>query len=299
MSIELSDMRFFVEAVRHGSITRASLELDIPKSSGSRRITRMEKELGVQLVKRTTRKVNATPVGKAYFDRCVLVLEEVARAEQMVSEERSTPAGRLRIAIPAELGAQRFAACFAEFMQANPGISMEVEAGPGSRLVDVVASDVDVWIKTGDAPDSNLIVRRLGVLARSLYASPAYLERHPAPTHPEQLDAHECLLLGDQPYSLEPWSFTRGSQCVSPEPPSNMWVNSLAVLRQLTVSGLGLAVMPDLHAQGDVDSGRLVKVMTDWAPEPIEVNLLMSHRELLPARIRSFVDFMVGKARAW
>lgn len=180
MTIELSDMRFFVEAVRYGSITRASLELDIPKSTGSRRMTRMEKELGVQLVKRTTRKVNATPIGKAYFDRCVQVLEEVARAEQMVTDERFTLGGRLRIAIPAELGAHRFAACFAELMHVNSGISMEIEAGPGSRLVDVVASEVDVWIKTGEVPDSNLIVRRLGTLTRSLYASPAYLARHPA-----------------------------------------------------------------------------------------------------------------------
>ncbi len=299
MTIELSDMRFFVEAVRHASITRASLELDIPKSSGSRRITRMEKELGVQLVKRTTRKVNPTPIGKAYFERCVQVLEDVARAEQMVTEERMTVGGRLRVAIPAELGAHRFAACFAEFMQKNPGISMEIEAGPGSRLVDVVASDVDVWIKTGAVPDSNLIVRRLGVLARSLYASPVYLRQHEAPRRPEELDTHECLLLGDQPYSIEPWSFTRDTACITPEPPSNAWVNSLAVLRQLAVSGLGLAIIPDIHVQTDVESGNLVKVMTDWVPDPVEVNLLMSHRELLPARIRSFVDFMVSKAHTW
>ncbi|WP_206997711.1 LysR family transcriptional regulator [Trinickia mobilis] len=299
MTIELSDMRFFVEAVRYGSITRAALELDIPKSSGSRRITRMEKELGVQLVKRTTRKVNATSIGKAYFERCVQVLEDVTRAELMVTEERMTLGGRLRVAIPAELGAHRFAACFAEFMQANPGISMEIEAGPGSRLVDVVASDVDVWIKTGEVPDSNLIVRRLGALTRSLCASPAYLERHPAPNRPEELEAHECLLLGDQIYSVEPWSFTRDNSCITPEPPSNMWVNSLAVLRQLAVSGLGLAVIPDIHVQADVGSGSLVKVMTDWALDPVEVNLLMSHRELLPARIRSFVDFMVSKAKTW
>lgn len=299
MSIELSDMRFFVEAVRHGSITRASLELDIQKSSGSRRITRMEKELGVQLVRRTTRKVNTTAIGKAYFDRCVQVLEDIARAEQMVTDERRTLGGRLRIAIPAELGAHRFAACFSEFMLDNPGISMEIEAGPGSRLVDVVANDVDVWIKTGEVPDSNLIVRRLGALARSLYASPVYLSRHGAPAHPEELEKHECLMLGDQPYSVEPWSFTRDSNFVALDPPSNMWVNSLAVLRQLAVSGVGLAIIPDTQVKDDVTRGDLVKVMTDWVPEPIEVNLLMSHRELLPARIRSFVDFMVAKSKTW
>ena len=283
MSIELSDMRFFVEAIRHGSITRASLELDIPKSSGSRRITRMENELGVQLVKRTTRKVNATAIGKAYYDRCVQVLEEVARAEQMVTEERMIVGGRLRVAIPAELGAQRFAACFAEFMMEYPDISMEIEAGPGSRLIDVVASDVDVWIKTGEVPDSSLIVRRLGVLARSLYGSPAYLERHAALTRPEQLEAHECVMPGDQPYSVEPWSFTRDSDSVTVEPPSNTWVNSLSVLRQMTSSGVGLAIIPDIHVKHNVERGDLVKVMTDWSPEPVEVNLLMSHRDLLTA----------------
>ena len=109
MSIELADMRLLVEALRHGSITKAALELDIPKSSGSRRITKIEEELGVQLVKRTTRKLYPTEIGKAYSDRCVRVLDEIADAEQMVSDERRTPTGRLRVAIPAELGAHRFA----------------------------------------------------------------------------------------------------------------------------------------------------------------------------------------------
>jgi DNA-binding transcriptional LysR family regulator len=299
MGIELADMRFFVEALRHGSITKAAFELDIPKSSGSRRIARMEEELGVQLVKRTTRKLHPTEIGKAYFDRCVRVLDEIADAEQMVGEERRSPTGRLRVAIPAELGAQRFAAWFAEFIESHPGITMQVEAGPGSRLVDVVASDVDIWIMTGRAPDSGLIVRRLGVLTRSLYASPKYMQRHPVPESPAQLDVHNCLLLGDQPNSNEPWRFRRESEYVAPELPSNMWVNSMAILRQLTLAGLGLAVMPDVQVESDVASGALVKVMSDWSPEAVEINLLMPHRVLLPARIRAFVDFMVSKSQAW
>lgn len=296
MAIELADMRFFVEAVRHGNLTRAAQELDMTKSSGSRRIFRMEEELGVQLVKRTTRKLNPTEIGKAYFDRCVRVLEEVEQAEQMVNEKRSTPFGRLRVAIPSELGAHRFAAWFAEFIQSHPGITMEVDVGPGSRLVDLVASDVDVWIKIGRTPDSGLIVRRLGVLARSLYASPAYVRTHAALDRPEQLDDHNCLLLGDQPYSVEPWTFRRATEYVSAAPPSNMLANSLAVLRQLTLCGLGLAIMPDIHVESDVASGALIKVMTDWEPVTVEVNLLMPHRAL-PARIRSFVEFMVDKSR--
>jgi DNA-binding transcriptional LysR family regulator len=299
MSIELADMRFLVEALRHGSITKAALELDIPKSSGSRRITKIEEELGVQLVKRTTRKLYPTEIGKAYSDRCVRVLDEIADAEQMVSDERRTPTGRLRVAIPAELGAHRFADWFAEFIEVHPGISMEVEAGPGSRLVDLIASDVDVWIMTGRAPDSGLIVRRLGVLARSLYASPKYMQSHRAPERPEHLDVHNCLLLGDQPYSNEPWTFRRGNEHVSPELPSNMWVNSLAILRQLTLSGLGLAILPDVQVESDISRQTLIRVMTDWSVEPVEINLLMPHRALLPARIRAFVDFMVEKSKAW
>jgi DNA-binding transcriptional LysR family regulator len=299
MGIELADMRFFVEAVKRGSLTKAALELDIPKSSGSRRITRMEEGLGVQLVKRTTRKLHPTEVGKAYFDRCVRVLEEIADAEQMVSEERRSPTGRLRVAIPAELGAHRFAAWFAEFVEGHPGITMEVEAGPGMRLVDLVASDVDVWIKTGRVPDSGLVVRRLGVLTRSLYASPKYLQNHPEPQRPEQLVAHNCLLLGDHPYSSEPWTFRQDSEYIAPDLPSNMWVNSLAILHQLTLSGLGLAVLPDIQVESDVARHGLVKVMASWSPESVEINLLMPHRALLPARFRTFVDFMADKSLAW
>ncbi|CAB3749374.1 LysR family transcriptional regulator [Paraburkholderia humisilvae] len=297
MSIEVVDMRLFVEVLRHGSLTKAALQLDIPKSSGSRRIAKMEEELGVQLVKRSTRKLYPTEIGKAYFERCVRVIEDIASAEQMVGEQRRSPSGRLRIAIPAELGARCFAAWFADFIERYPGITMEIHAGPGSRLVELIASDVDVWIKTGEVPQSELIVRRLCMLTRGLYASPAYLQRHGVPEHPDDLAAHNCLLLGDQPNSNEPWTFARDSEQLTPNVSGNMWVNSLAVLRQLTLSGLGLALLPDVQVGADVDLRALVKVMCEWPPEAIEVNLLMSHRALLPARIRAFVDFFSTRPR--
>jgi DNA-binding transcriptional LysR family regulator len=295
MNIELADMRFFVEALHRGSLTKAALQLGMTKSSGSRRIARMEAELGVQLLKRSTRKLHPTEIGKAYFERCVRVLDEVAQTEQIIGEQRRSPSGLLRIAIPSELGALRYAAWFSEFAERHPDIRMEIHAGPGSRLVDLIASDVDAWIKTGRAPDSGLIVRRLGTLTRSVYASPAYLQRHRAPDHPNDLDAHNCLLLGDQPHSNESWTFTHDSEQLTPGVSGNTWANSLAVLRQLTLSGLGLALLPDFQAEHDVDRHRLVKVMREWSPEAIEVNLLMPHRALLPARIRAFVDFFTTK----
>jgi DNA-binding transcriptional LysR family regulator len=295
MNIEFADMRFFIEALRLGSLTKAAMQLGVTKSSGSRRIARIEAELGVQLIKRSTRKLHPTEIGKAYFERCVRVLDEVAAAEQMIGEQRRSPSGLLRVAIPAELGALRYAAWFTEFVERHPDIRMEIHAGPGSRLVDLIASDVDAWIKTGEVPDSGLIIRRLGRLTRSVYASPAYLARHRAPEHPDDLDAHNCLLLGDQPHSNESWTFTQASEQLTPGVSGNTWANSLAVLRQLTLAGLGLALLPDVQAQRDVDRQTLVKVMHDWAPEAIEVNLLMPHRALLPARARAFVDFVTAR----
>ncbi|MFC0397939.1 LysR family transcriptional regulator [Paraburkholderia rhizosphaerae] len=295
MSIELGDMRFFVEALRQGSLTKAALQLDIPKSSGSRRIKKMEEELGVQLLKRNTRKLYPTEIGKAYFERCARVIDEIAAAEQMVSEQRRSPGGPLRIAVPSELGALRYAAWFTEFISLHPDITMEIHAGAGSRLVELIASDVDVWIKTGDVQDSGLVVRRLCVLKRSVYASPAYLEQRRFPEHPHDLNAHNCLMLGDQPNSSERWSFSRDSEQLTLDVSGNVWVNSLAILRQLTLSGLGLALLPDVQVEDDVNRHALVKTMSDWIPEGIEVNLLMPHRALLPARIRAFVDFFTTK----
>jgi|ERR1700754_1430280 DNA-binding transcriptional LysR family regulator len=295
MNIEFADMRFFVEALRLGSLTKASMQLGVTKSSGSRRIARIEAELGVQLMKRSTRKLHPTEIGKAYFERCVRVLDEVSAAEQMIGEQRGSPSGLLRIAIPAELGALRYAAWFTEFVHLHPDIRMEIHTGPGSRLVDLIASDVDAWIKTGNVPDSGLIIRRLGKLTRSVYASPDYLLRHGAPGHPNDLQTHNCLLLGDQPHSNEPWIFTQDTQQLTPDVSGNTWVNSLAVLRQLTLSGLGLALLPDVQAQRDVDSQMLVKVMQGWSAEAIEVNLLMPHRALLPASARAFVDFVTAR----
>jgi DNA-binding transcriptional LysR family regulator len=295
MSIELADMRFYVEALHRGSLTKAALQLGMTKSSGSRRIARIEAELGVQLIKRSTRKLHPTEIGKAYFERCVRVLDEVAATEQMIGEQRRSPSGLLRVAVPSELGALRYAAWFSEFAERHPDIRMEIHAGPGCRLVDLIASDVDAWIKTGKVPDSGLIVRRLGTITRSVCASPAYLQQHRAPGHPKDLRAHNCLLLGDQPHLTESWAFAHGSEHVTADVSGSALVNSLAVLRQLTLSGLGLALLPDFQTQSDLEGRQLVKVMPDWSPKPIEINLLMPHRALLPARIRAFVDFLTAK----
>lgn len=295
MLSDLDDMRLFVEVVKLGSITRAARVLGLPKSSASRRIQQMEAHLRVQLLKRTTRRLQPTEIGQAFFERCLHILEEVALTEQMIGEETHTARGKLRIAIPSTIGVPYFSRWITDFLEQHPAVSVEIETGAGERLVDLVAGNFDVWVKIGPVPDSGFTLRQLGALTRSVYASRRYLARHPEPQEPDDLLAHNCLSVSDQPYHREPWHLSFGRINRQVDVQGNTWVNNLGMLRLLTLSGLGIAILPDVYAHQDLLAGELVRLLPDWSAHALPFNLVMPARELLPARTRLFVDFVAGK----
>lgn len=298
MRAELHEMEFFVEVVRQGSITKAAEHLHILKSTGSQWIKMLEKRLGVQLLKRTTRHVILTDLGRAYYERCVRILEEVELAEEMIGEESRTPKGKLKIALPTALATIYFTKWITEFITTYPEIQVDILTGLGVRMIDMVNDNFDVWIKLGPVPDSSLIIRRLGEMTGSIYASAGYLATHPEPKTPEDLRHHNFLRVIDQPYPPAGWTLTRGRQSVKPNVKGNVAVGNMSILAKFVEYGLGVSLIPDIYVKEEVSQGKLVRLLPEWSAGSLDINILMPQRELLPAKTRYFVDFIADKFSA-
>ncbi|MCD6061002.1 MAG: Transcriptional regulator, LysR family, partial [Moraxellaceae bacterium] len=190
--MDLNDVAVFEKVVSEGSLTAAASRLNQPKSSVSRALSRLEADLGVRLLQRTTRKLHLTEAGRLFFDRTKRVLGELREAEQAVTQLQEAPRGNLRITMPVELGMKFMGRVVAEFMQRHPEVSIEAELS--GRMVDLVQEGFDLALRIGEFADSSLVARRLGNLSGRFYASPAYLARHGLPKKPEDLGAHEVIL---------------------------------------------------------------------------------------------------------
>src|SRR5689334_7442969 len=187
----LNDMALFVEVVKANGFRHAAEAVGIPNSTLSRRISALEKAIGLRLLHRTTRKIELTEAGQIYFERCKRIVDEARLAHEQLGELLAQPSGVLRVSLPVDFANIYLAPLIADFAGRYPGISFDFDLTP--RLVDLVSEPFDVAIRMGKPPDSNLIARQLANLPCYLYASPRYLERSGEPGHPTDLTQHECL----------------------------------------------------------------------------------------------------------
>ena len=189
----LNDMALFVEVVKARSFRRAADAIGMPNSTLSRRISALEKAIGLRLLHRTTRKIELTEAGQLYFQRSKRIVDEARLAHEQLGEMLAQPSGLLRVSLPVDFATIYLAPLIAEFAQRYPGISFEFDLTP--RRVDMVAEPFDVAIRMGELADSQLIARQLARLPRYLYASPRYLELSGEPKKPDDLVKHACLCM--------------------------------------------------------------------------------------------------------
>lgn len=286
----LNDMALFVEVVKAHSFTRAAETLGIPNSTLSRRISALEKGIGLRLLHRTTRKIEPTEAGQLYFERCKRIVDEARLAHEQLGEMLARPSGLLRASLPVDFATVYLAPLIAEFARIYPGISFEFDLSP--RQVDLISDPVDVVIRMGEQPNSTLIARKLASLRRSLYASPRYLEVSGAPEHPSELVNHECLRLrgagGDR------WTLSNEADNEQVDIGGRFELNSVGMLRRLATLDLGVALLPDGIAAQDLADGKLRKVLPQWQASPVSVYALTETR-LLPAKTQRFIEFLRDK----
>ncbi len=282
----LNDMALFVEVVKARSFRRAAEMIGMPNSTLSRRISGLEKAIGLRLLHRTTRRIELTEAGRLYFERCKRIVDEARLAHEQLGEMLDQPSGVLRASLPVDFANIYLAPLIAEFARRYPGISFEFDLTP--RRVDLVTEPFDVAIRMGESPDSNLIARTLARLPRHLYASPRYLELSGEPSRPADLAQHECLLLRAQ---ADTWTLHRAAETVEVAVGGRFRLNSIGMIRRLATLDLGIAMLAEEIVAEDLAEGRLRRVLPQWHGTPIPVYAITETR-LLPAKTQRFIEFL-------
>ena len=256
--MDIEELQTFVEVADAGGVSPAAIRLGVSKSIVSRRLVRLEAELGVQLLTRSTRGAALTEAGATFRDYAARVCAEID-----IARETILPAGdlrgRLRIAAPLTFGPTHFAPALAEMARRHP--KLHIQTSYSDRFVDLIAEGYDCAIRVGYLQDSNLIARRIGAINGKLVASPDYIKAHGAPATPEELVAHQALMQG-----VEAWQFLDGDKIITVRPQGRFKADNGPALVSAAIAGLGVAYLPDWLTAEHVASGALVPIMTRHPP---------------------------------
>lgn len=283
----LNDMALFVEVVKARGFRHAAEAVGLPNSTVSRRISNLEKAIGLRLLHRTTRKIELTEAGQIYFERCKRIVDEAKLAHEQLGEILAQPSGVLRASLPVDFATIYLAPLIAEFASKYPGIRFDFDLTP--RLVDLVSEPFDVAIRMGHPPDSNLIARQLASLPCYLYASPRYLKNSGEPAHPVDLTQHECL--GFRSLKSSVWTLRHADESMDVAVGGRFQLNSMGLIRRLATLDLGIAVLPAEIVAEDVAQGKLRRILTEWEGPPTPV-YAMTETRLLPAKTQKFIEFL-------
>jgi DNA-binding transcriptional LysR family regulator len=285
--MDLNDVLVFTKVVQAGSFVGASRELEMPKSTVSRKVSELEERLGARLLQRTTRKLALTDVGRTYFDHATRVVAELEEAERAVTRMQETPRGLLRVTIPLNFGF--LAPIVATFMRRYPEVQLELIGT--DRTVDLVEEGFEVAIRAGELGDSSLIARSLGMLTSYLVASPDFLRRQGAPKAPEQLARFDCIVFGAGA-DRNTWKLTRAGKITAVPLRPRLIVNDFELLGEAARSGLGIAVLPLFRCIDDLRTKRLRRILPEWCARQIPIHAVYPSTRQLSPKVKAFLDHL-------
>lgn len=285
--MELNHLDTFVKVVQTGSFTRAAEQLHSQKAHVSRVVSQLEADLGVRLLERTTRSLSLTEVGREFFERAVGILGAAEDARRAVQQAQGEPRGTLRLTCGVEFGLLAVNGWVRDYLLRHPGVNVDLEMT--GRVVDIVHEGFDLAVRVGPLADSTLAARKLGDLHYGLFAAPGYLRRQPAPAHPRDLAQHALIRFSGSRLRLV-WTFTRGDETQRIEPAARLNANNSFAVRDAALDGLGIAQLPLLLAQPEVDAGQLLPVMADWALPTAPVHAVFASARYLTPKVRAFID---------
>lgn len=286
--ILLNDMGLFVEVVRVMSFSRASDATGVPTSTLSRRISQFEKQIGLRLLHRTTRKLELTEAGQVYYQRCRRIVEEAQIAHEELGDILAHPSGSLRVSLPVDFASIFLTPTIAEFASIYPDISFDFDIT--SRNVDLISESIDVVIRVGEQPDSGLIARKLVQFPSYIYTSPGYLKIFGEPLHPSELSQHECLCLT----KCKVWKMKSANEVIDVSVNGRFTLNTANTLCRFASLDLGIIMLPKTVITEDLLNGRLKRILPDWEGESISIYALTETR-LLPAKTLRFIEFLYDK----
>lgn len=287
------NMGSFIRVVEAGSISGAADRLGVAKSAVSRRLKELEEHLGVELFHRTTRKMNLTDTGRAFYHQSVRILEDVLEAEHATSQAHGTLKGSLKIGLPSTFGLMHMGSAINEFLQTHPQIEFDLDFN--DREVDLIEEGFDLAIRIANLPDSSLIARRLAPIQTVICASPTYLEQEGVPQAPDDLIEHRCLaysLLRDIDY----WYLTdsNGGEIKAKIHPY-IKATTGEFLKDAAVDGWGIILVPSFIAYKEIENGTLVPVLKEFKTPQLDAYAIYPQTRYLSQRVRVFIDFLVKR----
>jgi DNA-binding transcriptional LysR family regulator len=282
-------LQLFVRIAKTNNISQAGDELGLSPAVASAHMQKLEQELAIKLLYRTTRQVSLTDEGQVFLPYAEEVLASIEAAKSSVGRGHSTPVGRLRITAPASFGRQHLVPVISAFLSQNPHITIDLSLS--DNMVDLVEGGFDIAIRNAQLKDSGMIARKITKDKRIICAAPSYLEQHGWPQSPEQLKNHHVVALR----GLDAWSFYQGNQLVSVRPLVRMRTDNGEAMRDACCAGVGLSINSTWNAYQQLLSGQLVQVLGNY---PLVTDsaiwALYPSARLVPVKVRTFIDFLVA-----
>jgi DNA-binding transcriptional LysR family regulator len=283
--VDLEDVQSFLEVADVGGVSPAARRLGLSKSVVSRRIVRLEKALGVQLLSRTTHGAALTEAGATFREHAARIVAELGTAQEAISPIGDVR-GLLRIAAPLSLGPMQLAPVFAELARRHP--MLHVHAAYSDRFVDLVGEGFDAAVRMGFLPDSSLVARRICAIYGKYVASPSYVAAHGAPQTPDDLLSHEALMQG-----TETWRFVNRGKIRLLHPRGRFKADNGEALLAAAVAGLGVAVLPDLMIEPHIAAGVLTPVLKDHPPPKAGIFVVRPPGDFPPRKVKVLIDILL------
>ncbi|KQU71482.1 MULTISPECIES: LysR family transcriptional regulator [unclassified Rhizobacter] len=287
-----TSMTMFARVVECGSFAAAAQGSGMTPTMVGNHVRELERHLNGRLLNRTTRRQSLTELGRRYHAQCVEIIARVEAAELDAREMQTRPRGRLRVSCPVIYGTRALVPVLASYLDRYPEV--QVELSLSDRFVDLAEEGFDAAIRVGELPDSGLVARPLRPSQRIACASPAYLARHGTPQVPADLAQHNCLALLFATGPERDWRFPRpdGSGVEHITVRGRFDVSGGMALREAALAGLGVILQPELMLKDDIETGRLVRLFSDWPPPTWPVHVMHLPDVRMPPKLGSFIAFL-------
>lgn len=282
---DLNDVLVFLQVVASGTFTAAGRALRVPTSTVSRRVARLEEQLGVRLLQRTTRKLSLTEAGRLYYERGSAFFSELEQTENVLADAQASPRGRVRATAPLEHSISM--RVITPFIERYPDVRVDLELT--NRSVNIIEEGYDASICAGPIPSLSVVAHKLMDSPFRIVASPKYLARRGAPETPEALSEHDCVVFGPAS-SASTWTVPTDDGLLHVPVHGRLAVNHMAAVRDATVAGLGIALLPELVCCAALACGELEVVLPGIAPPPVPVWVTHPAGRFLPPAVKAFVQ---------
>ena len=287
-------MRAFVRVVEAGSFTKAAETLHMSKTTVTQLVQQLEARLRVRLLNRTTRRINVTPDGIAYYERVTRLLADMDDAETSLSSASAVPRGRLRVDVPSPFARLILIPALPAFLARYPDIQLDM--GVSDRTVDIIGENVDCVVRGGEPNDQSMVARRVADLSLGIVASPGYLALAGTPSHPAELENSHHRIVGfswGRTGKLYPLVMHRGDETVAVQGRYALAVDDGNAYLAAGVAGLGIMWLPHYMAKAHLERGELVTLFEDWQLAPMPLYIAYPPNRHVSAKLRAFIDWVV------